>query len=85
MTVTDLFGNEEPVAKAKRSTPLPSGHAGVIGAGPSGETCGSCGHLVRKKLAKVYLKCGLMRQAWTGGAKTDVRSRDAACEKWVEA
>jgi len=68
--------------KLKRREPIPSGHAMPPGTGPTGETCGSCKHLVRKSMAKVYLKCGLTRQCWTGGRKTDVRARDSACIKW---
>ena len=53
-----------------------------IGTGPPGETCGSCANLYRREFSKTYLKCDLMRSAWTGGAATDVKARDAACAKW---
>jgi len=59
-----------------------TGHAAAIGSGPAGETCGSCEHLFRNRMAKTYLKCDLMRSVWTGGAGTDVRAGDAACSKW---
>lgn len=58
------------------------GHAAPIGTGPEGETCGSCSHLFRNRMAKTYLKCELRRATWTGGQGTDVRARDAACAKW---
>lgn len=58
------------------------GHVAPPGTGPEGETCGSCRHLFRNQLAKTYLKCGLNQAKWTGGAKTDVRARDAACSLW---
>ena len=70
---------------ASRSSPKPSGHAAPPGTGPAGETCGSCAHLVRKKMSKIYLKCELTRACWTSGGKTDVRARDAACRKWEKA
>lgn len=64
--------------------PVPSGHAGKPGTGPAGETCWSCVHIYRNVLAKTYLKCGLNRAMWTGGRKSDIRARDAACLKWAE-
>jgi hypothetical protein len=91
----DMFGHEVtlPSADAPALTPrerrklfrkptVPDGYAWKPGTGPAGETCGSCKHLVRKQLAGTYLKCGLMEAVWTGGAKTDVRSRSPACAKW---
>lgn len=90
--VKDMFGNEvdlealaaQPILgrRKKRRDPIPSGHFGVKGTGPAGETCGSCKHLCRNQLAKGYLKCGLNRAKWTGGRKSDVRARDAACRHW---
>ena len=58
------------------------GYAGTPGSGPSGETCGSCKHIYRKNMGKVYVKCDLMRQYWTRGYGTDIRVRALACEKW---
>jgi hypothetical protein len=60
----------------------PRGHVAPPGTGPEGETCGSCKHLFRNQMAKVYLKCGLNRAKWTGGGKSDVRARDHACKMW---
>lgn len=57
-------------------------HAAEPGTGPEGETCGTCAHLVRKHMAKTYLKCGLCRARWTCGGGTDIRARDPACSKW---
>lgn len=70
-----------------RKHPKPKGmHAAPAGSGPARETCGSCAHLVRKRMAtKTYLKCGLCRSSWTGGAGTDVKARDPACSKWQAA
>ena len=64
-----------PKTKAK-------GHAWPPGTGPAGETCGSCRHLTRKRMARVYLKCWLMRARWTGGGATDIKAKDPACAKW---
>lgn len=60
-----------------------SGYAAPPGTGPAGETCRSCAHLVRKHLARTYLKCGLMQAVWTGGAGTDVRASSPACVRWA--
>lgn len=57
-------------------------HADRPGSGPAGESCKTCANLVRLRFSKVYLKCGLVRAHWTGGAATDVKARDAACSKW---
>ena len=89
MAESDLFGLDRALTpserkKLKRSTPVPRGHAWRPGTGPEGESCGTCRHLFRNRMAKVYLKCLLMREQWTGGAGTDVRARDAACKFWEE-
>lgn len=83
----DLFGNEiappgVPQPKGRRKPTRPQGHAWTPGTGPPSETCGTCAHLVRRHLAKSYLKCSLVRTQWTGGPGTDVRARDPACLKW---
>lgn len=57
-------------------------HAAPPGTGPAGETCGSCAHLCRKRMSKVYLKCWLTEKKWTCGGGTDVRAKDPACSKW---
>ena len=66
----------------RRKEPEPRGHAAMPGTGPEGETCGSCRHLARIRLANTYLKCALNEARWTGGRKSDVRAKDAACAKW---
>jgi hypothetical protein len=66
----------------KRKDPKPSGHVCPPGTGPAGETCGSCKHIFRNRLAKTYLKCGLNRAKWTGGRKTDILARAPACKLW---
>ena len=62
--------------------PRKRGHAGIPGNGPDGETCKTCKHLVRKLMAKTYMKCALTEAKWTGGAGSDVRVRDPACDFW---
>lgn len=89
----DLFGQlVDPSAGAltdaerkrlyRQKASVPRGHAAEPGTGPVGESCGTCKHLTRHRHAKVYLKCGLMRAAWSHGPKTDIRAGDAACKKW---
>ena len=57
--------------------------ADVIGSGPEGETCRTCLHYMRVRYhGAYYLKCGLMKAAWTHGAGTDIRAKWAACSKW---
>lgn len=72
----------QPIGAFKRKGPIPKGHAGPVGSGPDGETCGTCKHLHRKQMGKTYLKCELTRKSWTGGTASDVRAKDAACWKW---
>ena len=69
-------------ALAARKNSNKRGHAAVPGTGPSGETCKTCDHLVRKIMGGTYLKCGLVEAYWTGGSATDVRAGDAACRQW---
>lgn len=81
----DLFG--APVAvltptKGRRLSPTPNGYYAPPGLGPAGETCGSCAHLYRRQMAKIYLKCDRARHKWTGGRKSDVLVRSPACIGW---
>ncbi len=71
-----------PSALAGRKPSKKTGHAAPPGSGPAGETCKSCRHLARNQMAKVYLKCELMRAIWTGGGGTEVRAQDPACRRW---
>lgn len=76
MTPKERKARLHPVAGKKH------GHAAMPGTGPPGQSCGTCGHLYRNRMAKTYLKCGLMRRFWTGGGGTDVLARDPACSRW---
>lgn len=82
----DMFGNEITEAQAKaimrRKSTQAKGYAAPPGSGPAGETCKTCKHIYRNEMAKTYLKCGLMRPIWTGGAGTDVKARAPACRLW---
>ena len=71
----DLFG-DAPAPKVNR------GYAGHPGAGPDGETCGNCLHLVHWQpgSGRVFFKCG--RTRWTHGEATDIRKKTPACEHW---
>jgi len=78
----DLWNCPIGAFKAKRKDPKPKGHAGIPGSGPDSETCGSCRYLTYVECAKRYYKCGLSRRRWTGGRGSDVRKKDAACDRW---
>jgi hypothetical protein len=87
MTRSDLFGLDRALTpderkKLFRRDPEPRGHAWTPGTGPVGETCGSCQHLARNRMAKTYLKCGKNKSRWTRGRASDVRARDLACKFW---
>jgi hypothetical protein len=78
-----LLRRERPGKPRTRSPdPTPAGYAGVPGRGPAGETCRTCRHLFRNRLAKTYLKCSLMEWRWTGSRKTDILAGSPACERW---
>lgn len=84
--VADLFNLDRALTPEerrglRRGRPL-KGYAAPPGSGPTGETCKSCQHLVRRVKARTYLKCGLMERGWTGGAATDVRASSPACSRW---
>lgn len=59
------------------------GWAGTPGAGPAGETCGSCTYCESFHFKKTYHKCGARAgDHWKGGRATDIRPLDPACDKW---
>lgn len=96
MTQRDLFGEQvkpsgnsgarterERKREQRRRYSRPRGHAWPPGTGPKGETCGSCKYICRLKPgSRAFFKCYLVKDRWTASAKTDVRYRDPACEKW---
>jgi hypothetical protein len=78
-----LLRGPDPKMPRKRSKdPTPAGYAGQPGTGPTGETCKTCKHLFRNRMAKTYLKCGLLKAEWTGGRKTDILASSPACRLW---
>lgn len=85
MTEPFILTEPEPPSASKRKDTPKRGHAWTPGTGSAGETCGTCQHLFRNRLAKTYLKCALMRRQWTGGQGTDIRAKDAACKFWEPA
>lgn len=86
--MVNLWG--EPVqvqiseSKSPRKPTQPKGYAAMPGTGPEGEKCQTCRHKAStgNSHARVYWKCILMRNAWTGGPGTDIRMRSPACSKW---
>lgn len=68
----DLFG--EVPEQVKHSI----GYAGMPGAGPAGETCGTCEHIERGK----YRKCGHPRGYKSSSEASDILARSPACEYW---
>ena len=83
MDLMDLPEVAPPSVKHTRVRAKSTGHAGVPGTGPQGETCKSCSHLMRRATyRKTFLKCALRKAEWTGGKGTDIRAKDAACGKW---
>lgn len=80
---TDLW--KQPIGafkkKGKRDESV-RGYVARPGSGPKNETCGTCKHLCRIKYSKTYLKCGLVKHAWTASPKTDVRAKSPACQLW---
>jgi hypothetical protein len=66
----------------KSSGAVKRGYVASPGTGPKDETCASCAFMVRRHLAKVYLKCGLFPRP-TGGQATDILARSPACREWA--
>lgn len=83
----DIFGNEvdpdSPMrGPRKKRREIARGYYAPPETGPHGETCGTCKHVARIRLAKVYIKCERMRRSWTGGYGTDIRLKSPACSGW---
>ena len=58
---------------------IKGGYGGSPGAGPDGETCGTCKHF--RRVRGRYFKCGMTPEE-THGEATDIRMRSPACELW---
>jgi hypothetical protein len=77
-------GSKPPLKRRNDGRPRKSGHAGVPGTGPVGETCGTCRHYraINSRAGGSFRKCELMRSRWTKGPGSDIRKGDRACNRW---
>lgn len=68
----------------KRKPTIPSGYAALPGTGPEGKTCRDCKHKQTQSNtgAKSWIKCVLMRAAWTHGPGSDIRAGSPACRRF---
>lgn len=82
LTFTTMGGESVTVPVRGKHYVQPRGYADKPGTGPAGETCGSCKHHIVKRMAKDYHKCDRTRRLWTGGRRSDILVRAAACSKW---
>lgn len=85
LTFTTMGGETVTVKLRGKHYIQPRGYADHPGTGPKGETCGSCVHHVVKRMGGSYHKCELTRSCWTGGRRSDILVRAAACSKWESA
>jgi len=78
---------ENPRKYGKRGKTEKRGYVERPGSGPQGETCKTCQHLYRNRMysGKTFLKCGLNRAKWTGGAGSDILASAPACARWERA
>ncbi len=88
--IADILGSEYALTPAekrrlhggKHKPPVKRGYAYPPGTGPKGETCKTCEHIFRNRLAKTYLKCELAKARWTGGGGSDILAGSPACKAW---
>jgi hypothetical protein len=68
----------------KRKPTQPKGYAALPGTGPEGKTCRDCKHkhTMSNTGAKSWIKCELMRAAWTHGPGSDIRASSPACRRF---
>lgn len=68
----------------KRKPTVPKGYAALPGSGPEGKTCRGCKHKVTMSNtgAKSWIKCELMKAAWTHGPGSDIRASSPACRRF---
>jgi hypothetical protein len=84
LTFRTIAGADVTVPQRGKHYVEPRGYAAPPGSGPAGETCGSCQHADRERSGrKRWIKCALMRRAWTNGRATDILARAPACRKWA--
>ena len=82
LTFTTMGGDTITVPKRGKHYIQPRGYADHPGTGPAGETCGSCKHISH---GRRWAKCDLTRACHTGGRRSDILVRAAACSKWERA
>lgn len=82
LTFTTIGGETVTVKPRGKHYIQARGYADHPGTGPADETCGSCKHISR---GRRWTKCKLTRACWTGGRRTDILVRAAACSKWERA
>lgn len=81
-TQSDLFGGTS-APKVRADYSQPAGYAGKPGAGPSGQTCGSCRFCRWRQMAgRKYFKCQRMSAVWTRDRSTDISVRSPACDRF---
>src|SRR6478735_1718908 len=75
-----------PDTSKKRKPTVPKGYAAVPGTGPEGKTCRDCKHkqTMSNTGAKSWIKCDLMRAAWTHGPGSDIRAGSPACRRFEQ-
>lgn len=68
----------------KRKPTIPQGYAALPGSGPEGKTCRDCQHKLTLSNTgnKTWIKCELMRAAWTHGPGSDIRAGSPACRRF---
>lgn len=71
-------------ASPRRKPTRPNGYAEPPGTGPAGKTCRDCAHkrTMTNTGSKSWIKCELMRRAWTNGPGTDIRAGSPACRRF---
>lgn len=72
--------------KPKRKPTEPRGYAALPGTGPEDKTCRDCKHKLTMSNtgAKSWIKCDLMRAAWTHGPGSDIRAGSPACRRFEQ-
>jgi hypothetical protein len=70
--------------RSKRKPTVPKGYAALPGSGPEGKTCKDCKHkhTMSNTGNKSWIKCDLMRAAWTHGPGSDIRAGSPACRRF---
>lgn len=82
MPDTDLFGFPIP-SKRDRT----KGYAGRVGAGPLGETCGSCANATKFQLqcgARTRTVCGIVRHITPAGPTSAIKLTARACQHFTK-